>query len=116
MSPRPSTISEELAIEIRLSKTKSECTRWAVRGSRLFNILLDLIKRWVKILRVALQRAKAAPLQGLGICTSVPRSQTFEDEDDYELRDLDLPSLINRIRDSLDHLHVLQAFTETGLG
>jgi len=64
--------------------------------------------------------AKAAPLQVLGIRTFVLRSQIFEDEDDdedeYDLYDLDLPFLVDRIRDGLDHLHVLQAFIETGLG
>jgi hypothetical protein len=38
----------------------------------------------VQILRVVLQRAKAAPLQALGISTFVLRSQIFEDEDDYD--------------------------------
>ena len=61
-------------------------------------------------------RVKAAPLQALGIHMFVLHSQIFEDEDDYDLRDLYLPSLVDRIRYGLDNLHILQTFTEAWLG
>jgi hypothetical protein len=66
------------------------------------------------------ERQSGSP-PGVGYQYVRPAFTNFENEDDDEddfrdLRDLDLPSLIDRIRDGLDHFHVLQAFTETGLG
>ena len=52
----------------------------------------------------------------LGIHTFVLHSQIFEDEDDYDLGYLDLPSLIDRIRYGLDNLHILKTLIEAGLG
>jgi len=70
--------------------------------------------------QVLRQRQSGSP-PGVGYQYVRPAFTNFENEDDDEddfrdLRDLDLPSLIDRIRDGLDHFHVLQAFTETGLG
>ena len=52
----------------------------------------------------------------MGIHTFVLHSQIFEDEDDYDLGYLDLPSLIDRIRYGLDNLHILKTLIEAGLG
>ena len=70
--------------------------------------------RWEQILRVVLRRSEAAPLQALNICTLVLHSRIFDDS--YDLRYLDLPSLVDRIRYGLDNLHILKTFIEAGLG
>jgi hypothetical protein len=95
-------------------------SRWVIRGSR--PLPHSLVGRSAKanVVRSCGTRQSGSP-PGVGYQYVRPAFTNFENEDDDEddfrdLRDLDLPSLIDRIRDGLDHFHVLQAFTETGLG